>query len=202
MEYVIGRNASTRPPIHGAILQGGVSDREAWAFLLESKEEKDSCAAVLAEAQRLIREGREKEIVYRENNIVQKELGAPISAYRTNSLLAKGADDDYFSTDLPDETLKTTFGRFPAATPLMFLLGGEDPFVHKSTDKVQLLSRWAGFVKDGGGVVDEVHGGVVEGGHHNLDGDPEEVVGDLVRRVVGFVEGLEKGVDTDGGSRL
>jgi hypothetical protein len=30
-----------------------------------------------------------------------------------------------------------------------------------------------------------------------LDGDPEEVVGDLVRRVVGFVEGLgegEKGV--------
>jgi hypothetical protein len=34
---------------------------------------------------------------------------------------------------------------------------------------------------------------VVEGGHHNLDGDPEEVVGDLVKRVGGFVEGLSKG---------
>jgi fatty acid-binding protein DegV len=193
MEYLVGRGHEMRPKIDGAILQGSVSDREAWDFLLESKEEKESCAAVLAEAQRLIKEGKEKEIVYRENNIVQKELGAAISAYRTNSLLAKGGDDDYFSTDLADETLRNTFGRIPSSVPIMFLLGSEDPFVHKSTDKVQLLKRWAEIVKEGGAVVDEVNGGVVEGGHHNLDGDPEEVVGDLVKRVVGFVEGLSKG---------
>lgn len=124
---------------------------------------------------------------------MQKELDAAISAYRMNSLLAKGADDDYFSTDLNDETLRNSFGCIPSDVPVMFLLGGEDPFVHKSTDKIQLLNRWARFVKEGGGKVDEVNGGVVEGGHHNLDGDPEEVVGDLVKRVVGFVEGLGQG---------
>jgi hypothetical protein len=31
----------------------------------------------------------------------------------------------------------------------------------------------------------------VQGAHHNLNGDPEDVVRDLVGRVVGFVEGLE-----------
>lgn len=186
----------SRPQIHGAILQGGVSDREAWDFLLESKEEKDSCAAVLAEAQRLISQGKEREIVYREGNIVQKELGAAINAYRTNSLLAVGGDDDYFSTDLDDETLRNSFGRIPRDVPVCFLLGSEDPFVHKSTDKIKLLSRWAGFVKESSGKVDEVHGGIVQGGHHNLDGDPEEVVGDLVKRVVGFVEGLGEGAES------
>lgn len=155
---------------------------------------------MLAEAQRLIAAGKEREIVYREDNIVQKELGAAISAYRTNSLLAKGGDDDYFSTDLDDRTLRGSFGAISKEVRVMFLLGGEDPFVHKSTDKQALLSRWAGFVKQGGGSVDEVHGGVVEGGHHNLDGDPEEVVGDLVKRVVGFVEGLSQSGDAE--SRL
>ncbi|KAF2628349.1 DUF1749-domain-containing protein [Macroventuria anomochaeta] len=193
MEYLLGRGHEERPKINGAILQGGLSDREAWDFLLESKEEKDSCAAVLVEAQRLIKEGKEREIVYREGNIVQKELGAAISAYRTNSLLAKGGDDDYFSTDLDDSTLRNSFGRIPSSVPIMFLLGSEDPFMHKNTDKPALLSRWAGFVKEGGGKVDESNGGVVEGGHHNLNGDPEEVVGDLVKRVVGFVEGLGQG---------
>jgi hypothetical protein len=190
----------SRPRIHGAILQGGVSDREAWDFLLSSPDEKQSCATVLAEAQRLIAAGKEREIVPRENNIVQKELGAAISAYRTNSLLAKGGDDDYFSTDLDDSSLRRSFGQIPSDVRLMFLLGAEDPFVHKSTDKQALLSRWAGFVKQGGASVDEVHGGVVEGGHHNLDGDPEEVVGDLVKRVVGFVDELNRSGEAE--SRL
>lgn len=188
---------NSRPPINGAILQAGVSDREAWDFLLESPPERASRATVLATAQRLIAAGKEKEIVPREDNIVQKELGAPISAYRTNSLLAKGGDDDYFSTDLDDATLRASFGRVPKHVPLMFLLGSEDPFVHPSTDKEALLKRWAGFVKEGGGKVDEVHGGIVKGAHHNLDGDPEEVVTDLVDRVVGYLGGLEE--DTDGG---
>lgn len=127
----------------------------------------------------------------REDNVVQRELGAAISAYRTHSLLASGGDDDYFSTDLPDDTLRGTFGAFPATVPLLFLVGELDPFMHPSTDKVELLGRWARFVKEAGGTVDEVNGGVVEGGHHNFDGDPEEVVGDLVGRVVRFLGGLE-----------
>ncbi|UPX17551.1 uncharacterized protein EKO05_0007900 [Ascochyta rabiei] len=191
MEYLTGEGHATRPPIHGAILQGSVSDREACAFLLSTPSEQASCAAVLQEAQRLIAAGTPEEIVPREHNIVQRELGAAMTAYRTHSLLASGGDDDYFSTDLEDAALRATFGRIPASVPVLFLLGAEDPFVSPKTDKRALLERWAGFVREGGGVVDQVHGGVVEGGHHNLDGDPEEVVGDLVRRVVGFVEGLK-----------
>ncbi|KAJ4331176.1 hypothetical protein N0V95_009932, partial [Ascochyta clinopodiicola] len=106
MEYLTGSDHASRPPINGAILQGSVSDREAWTFLLTSPSEKSSCAAALQEAQRLIAAGKPKEIVPRENNIVQRELGAAISAYRTNSLLAPGGDDDYFSTDLEDEVLR------------------------------------------------------------------------------------------------
>ena len=191
-QLTLPTGASTRPEISAAILQAGVSDREAWEFLLSSPEEKASCAAVLASAEQLLAAGKPKEIVPRDNNIVQRELGAAISAYRTHSLLAKGGDDDYFSTDLDDETLRKTFGRFGEDVPLMFLLGSEDPFVNPSTDKVALLSRWAGFVREGGGVVDEVNGGVVEGAHHNLDGDPEEVVADLVGRVVRFLGGFEQ----------
>ncbi|KAF9692961.1 hypothetical protein EKO04_009277 [Ascochyta lentis] len=193
MEYLTGENTTPRPPITGAILQGSVSDREAWTYLLTTPSEKASCAATLTEATRLIAAGKPKEIVPRDNNIVQRELGAAISAYRTHSLLAKGGDDDYFSTDLDDATLRGTFGRIPREVPVMFLLGSEDPFVDPRTDKRALLERWAGFVREGGGVVDQVHGGVVEGGHHNFDGDPDEVVADLVRRVVGFVEGLGGG---------
>ncbi|KAJ4308913.1 hypothetical protein N0V94_009163, partial [Neodidymelliopsis sp. IMI 364377] len=97
---------TTRPRISGAILQGGVSDREAWDFLLTTPPERASRDSVLKEAQHLLHQGRGKEIVARENNIVQKELGAAISAYRTNSLLEKGGDDDFFSTDLSDATLR------------------------------------------------------------------------------------------------
>ncbi|KAF3009761.1 enhancer of mRNA decapping [Curvularia kusanoi] len=155
MEYVVGKGSTTRPPINGAILQAGVSDREAWSFLLESPEEKASCAAVLKEAERLIAAGKPKEMVPRENNIVQKELGAAISAYRTHSLLAKGGDDDYFSTDLDDETLKGTFGRFPKEMRHMMSRPTELPSGHirirPDLDKIALLLKqgceWARTIK-------------------------------------------------------
>jgi hypothetical protein len=64
------------------------------------------------------------------------------------------------------------------------------------------LERWTRIIREGGGVVDSQNGGVVPGAHHNLNGDPEEVVADLVKRVVGFVEGLEKTESSVAGSRL
>jgi hypothetical protein len=52
-------------------------------------------------------------------------------------------------------------------------------------------------------VVDSAHGGVVRSASHNLNGNPEEVVNDLVKRVVGFLEGLEKESESSAdGSRL
>jgi pimeloyl-ACP methyl ester carboxylesterase len=193
MAYVTGAGHAERPRVDGAVLQGSVSDREAWDFLLESGEEKEACARVYALAQQMVKEGKEKEIVPREGNILQKELGAPMSAYRTVSLLAPGGDDDFFSTDLSDEVLASTFGKIPPETPVCFLLGSLDPFVAPETDREALVARWTAAVRQGGGVVDDVHGGIVEGAHHNLDDDDEAIVMDLVNRVCGFLGGLDKG---------
>ncbi|KAH5117439.1 hypothetical protein HBI73_060250 [Parastagonospora nodorum] len=192
MEYLVGPDAKNLPAIDGAILQGGVSDREAWHAMLQTEEEKEASKNIMATAKSMIDEGDEKGIVPTKGNMLADVLGAPISAYRTYSLLAKGGDDDYFSTDLGDEVFKNTFGKIPKETAVCFLLGSEDPFVLKSVDRKALLERWTKIIREGGGVVDDVNGGLVEGGHHNLNGDPEEVVQGLVKRVVGFVLGLDK----------
>jgi pimeloyl-ACP methyl ester carboxylesterase len=193
MEYLTGAGHAARPGVDGALLQGGVSDREAWDFLLETDEEKDACRRVYELATDMVKHGKDKEIVPREGNILQKELGAPMSAYRTVSLLAPGGDDDYFSTDLSDEVLAKTFGAIPPSTPVCFLLGSLDPFVSPKTDREALVARWTAAVRQGGGVVDDVHGGIVEGAHHSLDEDDEAIVMDLVKRVCGFLGGLDKG---------
>jgi pimeloyl-ACP methyl ester carboxylesterase len=202
MEYLVGPDAKSRPPVDGAILQGGVSDREAWEDMLKTGEEKAAFREIVERAKKMCEEGDEKGIVSVKGNMVAEALGAPMSAYRTYSLLARGGDDDYFSSDLGDEHFKTTFGKMPATTTVAFLLGDEDPYVPASIDKAALLERWTRIIREGGGVVDSQNGGVVPGAHHNLNGDPEEVVADLVKRVVGFVEGLGENESSVAGSRL
>jgi pimeloyl-ACP methyl ester carboxylesterase len=203
MEYLVGPDAKNQPTIDGAILQGGVSDREAWDDMLKKDEEKQQLQDIIDKAKSMIDEGDEKGILPMKGNMVAEALGAPITAYRTYSLLAKGGDDDYFSSDLGDKVFEKTFGKISKDTPVMFLLGDEDPYVPQSIDKKELLDRWTKIIRNGGGVVDDKNGGVVPGAHHNLNGDPDEVVQDLVKRVVGFVEGLSKNSESDAsGSRL
>jgi pimeloyl-ACP methyl ester carboxylesterase len=197
MEYLVGPDARNQPTIDGAILQGGVSDREAWDDMLKTDEEKEQFREIIDKAKSMIDEGDEKGILPMKGNMVAEALGAPITAYRTYSLLAKGGDDDYFSTDLGDKVFEKTFGKISKDTPIMFLLGNEDPYVPQSIDKKELLDRWTKLVRNGGGVVDDKNGGVIQGAHHNLNGDPEEVAQDLVKRVVCFVEGLGKNSESD-----
>jgi pimeloyl-ACP methyl ester carboxylesterase len=192
MEYLVGPDAKNQPPIDGAILQGGVSDREAWEHMTKTDEEKRSFQEIVDKAKEMIDNGDERAILPVKGNMVAQELGAPITAYRTYSLLFKGGDDDYFSSDLSDEHFQSTFGKIPHTSRLCFLLGSEDPYVPTKINKSDLLQRWTRIIRQGGGAVDDVNGGVVEGAHHNLNGDPEEVVKDLVKRVVGFVEGLQE----------
>lgn len=202
MEYLVGPDAKNHEKVDGAILQGGVSDREAWEDMLESEKEKREFAEIVDKAKEMIEQGDERGILPVKGNMVAEGLGAPITAYRTYSLLAKGGDDDYFSSDLGDEVFETTFGMIPRETRLCFLLGSEDPYAPKRVDKAELLARWTRIVREGGGEVDDANGGVVQGAHHNLNGDPEEVVQDLVKRVVGFVKGVEGAGEDGKGSRL
>lgn len=198
VEYLVGKGGvheeGGRSGVDGVVLQGGVSDREAWADMLDNDEAKKGVFdGIVDKAKRLVDEGRGKEIMPREGNFVAEELGAPMSAYRTHSLLAHGGDDDYFSSDLSDDVFRRSLGHIPKSTPVCFLLGSEDPHVPGFVDKEALLKRWTGIIRGEGGVVDDVHGGVVSGAHHNLEGDEDEVVADLVARVCGFVKGLEAG---------
>ena len=62
----------------------------------------------------------------------------------------------------------------------------------KSLDKEALAKRWIGIVRKGGGKVDEEHSGVVVGASHNLGGNSDGVVQSLVKRVVGFLNGLSQ----------
>ncbi|KAF1836270.1 DUF1749-domain-containing protein [Decorospora gaudefroyi] len=189
MEYLVGpEEHGQRPPLDGIILQGGVSDREAWASVFSGEEKAHFFVDAVRRAEDMIRDGKGMEILGAQENELLLEFGVPVTASRVYSLLAKGGDDDYFSSDLSDACLQKTFGRVPQRVPVCFLLGELDPHVPAHVDKEALLSRFSRIVREGSGVVDEEHGGVIPGAHHNLEGDPEHVVQDLVKRVCGFVE--------------
>ncbi|KAF2269895.1 DUF1749-domain-containing protein [Lojkania enalia] len=203
MEYLVGDVADDkpRPSVDGAILQGGLSDREAFGDIAQKQGFKEKFDEIVKLAKEMIDQGREHEIVPRRDNPVSDLLGAPITAYRTFSLLAPGGDDDYFSSDLSDSTLASTFGKIPKETPVMFLLGAGDPYVPAYVDKEQLIGRFTRAIRDGGGVVDDINGGVVPEAQHNLNDNTEEVREMLARRVVGFLQAVGTGV-TPGTSRL
>ncbi|CAN9160300.1 unnamed protein product [Alternaria alternata] len=192
MEYMLGKGHEGREPLDGVILQGGVSDREAWEDYYKEGDKRKELEEAIRKSKELIDMGKAKEILSPESNAVFKDMGGPLNAYRAYSLLAKGGDDDYFSSDLSDEHFATTFGKIPKSTPVCFLLGSKDPYVPAKIDRAALLQRWTRIIREGGGVVDDEDGGVIPGAHHNLDDDPEEVVQDLVKRVCGFVTGLDK----------
>ncbi|KAI9771674.1 MAG: hypothetical protein M1840_001890 [Geoglossum simile] len=188
MEYLTGEAREARGAVDGVVLQAPVSDREAIRMVLRRETYEQSLTA----AQALISNNRGSDILPR--NIASDIFGpAPCSAYRWNSLASPAGSaattEDFFSSDLSTSRLQQTFGRIPPNTPLCILYSGFDEFVPGYVDKEALVRKWIEAVKEGGGVVDERCSGVVEGATHSLTG--EEVVGDFVGRVVGFLRGLE-----------
>ncbi|KAH0542712.1 hypothetical protein FGG08_002947 [Glutinoglossum americanum] len=194
VEYLTGKGCEGRPGVDGAVLQAPVSDRQAVRTTLGEEKLREGIAA----ARKLIEGGRGEEILPKD--LTRDELGeAPCSALRWYSLTAYPKDgdsagvdsEDFFSSDLPDSYIRGIFGRIPRKTPLCILASGSDQFVPSFVDKKALVETWVRAVKDGGGVVDEIHSGVVEGATHCFIGVPEEVLGDFIGRVVGFLQGLE-----------
>jgi len=106
----------------------------------------------------------------------------------------KDGDDDYFSSDLPAQKLKKTFGIFAPRTPLLFLYSGNDEFVPKTFDVQKLISNWIDTVKKGGGSVDEDNSGIIQGASHNLQGNDSKVVSELCNRVYNFLGKIDYGL--------
>lgn len=198
MEYVVGPGHDKRAHLDGIILQAPASDRE----VVLATTPRDQYDSIVEEAQRLVKAGRR-------DDVLPFAISTPMfgsvatSAYRALSLISPNldGDDDFFSSDLPDETLEKSFGRIPRKTPLLILFSGNDEHVPKSVNVPQMLARWAKFVKQGGGIVDEVHGGIVAGASHNLNDDADGVVQNLCSRVNGFLKIINKD-KSHGESRL
>ncbi|KAH9204310.1 putative UPF0613 protein PB24D3.06c [Leptodontidium sp. 2 PMI_412] len=189
IEYLTGSGHASRAKIDGGILQGPVSDRQAIEIGLDPALYAGSCETAKA----MIQDGDGDEIL--PSKTMKSFFGpAPVSAKRWLSLASPNhdGDDDFFSSDLSDERLMKTFGALPKGTPLCVLHSGGDEYVDPKLDKEKLIQRWIEISKKGEGKVDEVHSGVLEGAKHNLKGASEEVLGGLVKRVLGFLESLDE----------
>jgi pimeloyl-ACP methyl ester carboxylesterase len=175
--------------LDAAILQSPVSDREALLPSFPGGEEayRASCTT----AQEWVDRGDGEEVL--PSKLTGGFFPAPTSARRFLSLASPDKDgaDDFFSSDLPDATLKKSFGKWPKDVPLLVLYGGKDQYVPEYVDKAALVKRWAEIVKGAGATIDEENGGIVAGANHNLKGVDHKVVDDLIGRVRRFLEKVE-----------
>jgi pimeloyl-ACP methyl ester carboxylesterase len=169
-----------RAKVDGVILQASVSDREAIAMDMPSS----SLETANATAKEWCATGKGENIL--PLAITASNFGNnPVTARRWVSLACKGGEDDYFSSDLSDEQLSNTFGKVDV--PLLLLYGEEDEYVPKYVDRKALVQRWIPFVK---GRVDEQSRELLGGASHNLNGDEESVVEELVKRVGKFLDSI------------
>ena len=191
MYYLISptKGGEERPKIDGGIMQASVSDREALLLLLGVEAYEKSVEV----AQEYVKAGRGEDTLSMDST--SGFLHTPVCARRLLSLASPPPDhdgeDDFYSSDLPDERLRRTFGKIGSTgTPVSILFSGRDQFVPDSVDKVALVERWEKMIREGGGTVDK-GSGIVKGANHDLEDVPEEVTQDLVERVRGFAERVE-----------
>ncbi|OCK81337.1 putative UPF0613 protein PB24D3.06c [Lepidopterella palustris CBS 459.81] len=201
MHYLVGEGEASsggRPTIQGAILQAGISDREALVHHLSPAEYDEGVRF----AREMVENGRGRDIL--PNSTAFALFGAPVTATRWLSLASpdKKGEDDYFSSDLDISQLTTTFGSIKKETPFMFLFSEADQHVPDSVDKMALVTKWTDVIRGNGGVVDSRNGGVVPGASHNLEGDRPEVVTDLIERVKRFLARVESSGFADDPARL
>lgn len=181
MHYISSKG--TREKVDGIILQAPVSDREA--LVHEMPKETYEQANKLAE--HWIGTGRGEDCLPKP--LTSTIFGpSPVTARRWLSLASpdKSGEDDYFSSDLPDERLQNTFGKVDV--PLLILMGEKDEYVPPEVDRKAMVARWISFVEKNGGTVDGKSGELLGGANHNLNGNPDEVANELFKRVTGFLQ--------------
>ena len=177
-----------RPKIDGAIMQAGISDREAFDTL----DDPDHIKKGVDLAQRYVKEGKGNDVI--PDYLTNMVFAAPVSANRWLSLVSPGpehaGEDDYFSSDFDDERLKGTFGAIgKTGTPMLILFSGNDAHVPKTVDKQLLLNRWARHIKEGGGIVDQ-NTAVIPGASHTLKelGQPTK---NIFERINNFLDRIK-----------
>lgn len=92
-------------------------------------------------------------------------------------------DDDYFSSDLPDETVQSIWLR--VKKPILIVPSGKDEFVPKGVDFDKLLAKWKSICP----VASDLSALIPEANHTV---DPPSSRQWLAERVVRFLTGLEQ----------
>ncbi|EFX03823.1 duf1749 domain containing protein [Grosmannia clavigera kw1407] len=178
MEYAKFVSKGQSPAVDGFILQGPVSDREAMAPAFQPGMYEKTLAA----AEKMIKEGRENEIIHLEG--MPEMLESPHTAYRLHSLIGKNGDDDYFSTDLPDERLAASWGAFNK--PVLVLPSGKDEYVPQTIDVPANIARWKTFCATG--IYSDLSG-LIPGASHSVEQPDSQLW--MADRVIRFLASLQ-----------
>ncbi|KAL4879112.1 hypothetical protein BJY04DRAFT_220477 [Aspergillus karnatakaensis] len=207
---------SLRPRLSGAIMQAPVSDREAIQLVLSQGWMGRTSAQVKEIYNKL------EEIAYEAvaNNpdkgfdvllpihmtgVIGYPGNVPLSARRFLSLVspktpAEPGEDDLFSSDLGEESLRNTWGKIREGGllggRLLVLASGADQSVPEWVDKEKVLDRWRGVLDGDCGdskekVWDERSGIVPDASHALSNDDQAEPRRNLVERVMGYLRGVE-----------
>lgn len=161
------------------ILQAPVSDRVSASAEL-SKEDIDESLNI---ANKLIDEGNWMEIM--PYKFTKHFFDVPINAYRWNSLMSVGGDDDFFSPDLEMDDYKSTFGKFDK--PFLVLYSGADEYVPDWLDKKELMKKW----QDVAGSNWSPFSKIVEGAKHNIgEGSKDGAQEDAIDTVIKFIASI------------
>ncbi|KAG5950649.1 hypothetical protein E4U53_004649 [Claviceps sorghi] len=165
----------SNPPVDGFIMQGPISDRESMDTIFPSY--RDS----LDLANEWIAQGRAHDCLPRDKT--PQDLGAPMTAYRFNSLVAKDGDDDYFSSDLDDETVRKYWSRFNK--PVLALHSANDEYVPGFVDQAKESQRF----QKANPMVSPLSGLIPGASHQVLEETARKW---LDQRVLEFLQTLEK----------
>ncbi|EAW09618.1 uncharacterized protein ACLA_038290 [Aspergillus clavatus NRRL 1] len=202
LHYLYAANPASRPrpPVHGAILQAPVSDREA--MLAETRKPGPAGAEARGAFEQLVAQAR-LESSADENEILPLGLtrkvglpGDPISAARFFSLAspdspAAPAVDDLFSSDLSDERLRETFGvvrtKGLLRSRLLVLYSGSDEYAAPWADKGALMERWRLATEAGQEGAWDGNSAIIAGASHTVK---DEGQAELVERVSRYLEGI------------
>ncbi|KIV99315.1 uncharacterized protein PV09_08976 [Verruconis gallopava] len=203
-----------RLAVDGAIMQAAVSDREVIKLLLELKdgwgdktqdEMKELYNKLVALSKEAQESGKPGDVLLplALTNCIYP-MNTPLTCRRFLSLVSPSSpqtpsEDDLFSSDISDEQLEETFGmikeRGLLTGKLLVLSSGADQSVPEWVDKKKLLSRWKTATNHGDkyDIWDEEHSGIIPGASHALSNDDQaECRKDLCRRVLGFLQLLNK----------
>jgi pimeloyl-ACP methyl ester carboxylesterase len=209
----------TREHVNGAILQAAVSDREGLAMMrLENEKVQQAYEECLRISLNSEAENHQDKVC-----TLPPELASVlgwtrglVSCKRFLSLASPFSPirpelDDLFSSDLSDDTLRSTFGTVGKLLflnsvneeerdrVLLFLLSENDEYTPMTVDKKKLLRRWASWLKSRD-VFMAQESGVIAGASHNVK--EQEAQFDLVGRVFKYLDSIVGGIPKSIPARL